>query len=181
MATHSSILAWRIPWTEEPGGHSLWGRRELDKTTEQLNIYFAFPGGNGVGLPVNCLLFLPCSQNGPKHLRFHPSPSLLLSPFLNILSTFIANTCVFIHIKQIIMRFTSLGELSPQYPPLPLTSLERIPLTKLVKAITYHKHTHLLSSVQKLCLFAFSLSISLFHHFLKYGFSPYVNYLLFMF
>ena len=20
MATHSSILAWRIPWTEEPGG-----------------------------------------------------------------------------------------------------------------------------------------------------------------
>ena len=21
MATHSSILAWRIPWTEEPGGH----------------------------------------------------------------------------------------------------------------------------------------------------------------
>ena len=26
-ATHSSILAWRIPWTEEPGGHSPWGRR----------------------------------------------------------------------------------------------------------------------------------------------------------
>ena len=26
MAIHSSILAWRIPWTEEPGGlHSLWG------------------------------------------------------------------------------------------------------------------------------------------------------------
>ena len=23
MATHSSILAWRIPWTEEPGGYSL--------------------------------------------------------------------------------------------------------------------------------------------------------------
>ena len=21
MATHSSILAWRVPWTEEPGGH----------------------------------------------------------------------------------------------------------------------------------------------------------------
>ena len=21
MATHSSILAWKIPWTEEPGGH----------------------------------------------------------------------------------------------------------------------------------------------------------------
>ena len=23
MATHSSILAWRIPWTEEPGGHGV--------------------------------------------------------------------------------------------------------------------------------------------------------------
>ena len=33
MATHSSILAWRIPWTEEPGGlHSLWGRKELEMT-----------------------------------------------------------------------------------------------------------------------------------------------------
>ena len=30
MATHSSILVWRIPWTEEPGG--LWGRKESDMT-----------------------------------------------------------------------------------------------------------------------------------------------------
>ena len=30
MATHSSILAWKIPWTEEPGG--LWGSRELGIT-----------------------------------------------------------------------------------------------------------------------------------------------------
>ena len=35
MVTHSSILAWRIPWTEEPGGPSLWGHKESD-TTEQL-------------------------------------------------------------------------------------------------------------------------------------------------
>ena len=27
MAAHSSTLAWRIPWTEEPGGYSLWGLR----------------------------------------------------------------------------------------------------------------------------------------------------------
>ena len=27
MATHCSILDWRIPWTEEPGGYSPWGRR----------------------------------------------------------------------------------------------------------------------------------------------------------
>ena len=29
MATHHSILAWRIPWTEEPGGHSPRGLKEL--------------------------------------------------------------------------------------------------------------------------------------------------------
>ena len=27
-ATHSSTLAWKIPWTEEPGSYSPWGRRE---------------------------------------------------------------------------------------------------------------------------------------------------------
>ena len=27
MATHSSIRAWRTPWTEEPGGCSPWGHR----------------------------------------------------------------------------------------------------------------------------------------------------------
>ena len=30
MATHSSILAWRIPGTEEPVGCHLWGHTELD-------------------------------------------------------------------------------------------------------------------------------------------------------
>ena len=38
MATHSSILAWRIQWMEEPGGlQSMGPQRELD-TTEQLSI-----------------------------------------------------------------------------------------------------------------------------------------------
>ena len=30
MATHSSILAWRVSWTEEPCGYGPWGRKELD-------------------------------------------------------------------------------------------------------------------------------------------------------
>ena len=41
MATQCSILAWRIPWTEEPGGLSPWGRKELD-TTKRLTL--SFPG-----------------------------------------------------------------------------------------------------------------------------------------
>ena len=32
MATHSSILAWRIPWTEEPAGLQSMGSQELDTT-----------------------------------------------------------------------------------------------------------------------------------------------------
>ena len=34
MATHSSTLAWKIPWTEEPGRLSPWGRTESDTTEE---------------------------------------------------------------------------------------------------------------------------------------------------
>ena len=30
MTTHSRILAWEIPWTEEPGGPQSWGRKESD-------------------------------------------------------------------------------------------------------------------------------------------------------
>ena len=29
MATHSSILAWRIPWTEEPGGPQSMGLQSV--------------------------------------------------------------------------------------------------------------------------------------------------------
>ena len=32
MATHYSILAWEIPWTEELGGYSPQGRKESDRT-----------------------------------------------------------------------------------------------------------------------------------------------------
>ena len=35
MATHANILAWRTPWTEEPGGYGPWGCKESD-TTERL-------------------------------------------------------------------------------------------------------------------------------------------------
>ena len=32
MATHSSILAWRIPWSEEPGGLQSMGSQRVDMT-----------------------------------------------------------------------------------------------------------------------------------------------------
>ena len=43
MATHSSILAWRIPWTEEPGGLQFTGSQESDTNKrlkrERVSIY----------------------------------------------------------------------------------------------------------------------------------------------
>ena len=40
METHSSILAWEIPWTEEPGGLQYTGsqRVEHDLTTKQKHL-----------------------------------------------------------------------------------------------------------------------------------------------
>ena len=38
MATHSSILAWRIPWTEESGGLQSMGLQEFGMT-KQLNTH----------------------------------------------------------------------------------------------------------------------------------------------
>ena len=32
MTTHSNILSWRIPWTEDHERHSPWGHKELDMT-----------------------------------------------------------------------------------------------------------------------------------------------------
>ena len=40
MATHSTILTWEIPWTEEPGGYSAWGHKKVrqDLVTKQQHI-----------------------------------------------------------------------------------------------------------------------------------------------
>ena len=44
MAPHSSTLAWKIPWTEEPGGQ-----------TERLHFYFSLSCiGEGNGNPLQC-------------------------------------------------------------------------------------------------------------------------------
>ena len=54
MATHSSTLAWKIPWTEKPGGLPPWGRKESD-TTEQLHFHFSLSCiGEGNGSPLQC-------------------------------------------------------------------------------------------------------------------------------
>ena len=56
-APHSSVLAWKIPWAEEPGrliGFSPWGREESDRT-ERLHFNFSLSCiGEGNGNPLQC-------------------------------------------------------------------------------------------------------------------------------
>ena len=56
MAPHSSTLAWKITWTEEPGGLQSMGSPESD-TTELLHFHFHFSIsciGEGNGNPLQC-------------------------------------------------------------------------------------------------------------------------------
>ena len=57
MAPHSSTLAWKIPWTEEPGRLQSMGSKELG-TTERLHFHFSLScieEGNGNPLQCSCL------------------------------------------------------------------------------------------------------------------------------
>ena len=61
MATHSSVLAWRVPGMGEPGGLPSMGHTESD-TTEQLHFHFSLSYiGEGNGNPLQC----SCLEN-PK-------------------------------------------------------------------------------------------------------------------
>ena len=53
MSTHSSILTWRIPWTEEPGGlYTVLGSCKELHTTERLTLSFFTFTGKRVGFPI---------------------------------------------------------------------------------------------------------------------------------
>ena len=61
MAPHSTILAWKIPWTEEPGRLQSMGSRRSD-TTERLHFHFSLSCiGEGNGNPLQC----SCLENPP--------------------------------------------------------------------------------------------------------------------
>jgi len=59
MAPHSSALAWKIPWMEEPGGLQSTGSLESDKT-QGLHFHFSLScTGEGNGNPLQC----SCMEN----------------------------------------------------------------------------------------------------------------------
>ena len=79
MATHSSNLAWRIPWMEEPGGLQSMRLQELD-TTERLHFHFS---------SLRFLLTLSPFLCSSCALIFHVSHETILTIFLTTSSTLI--------------------------------------------------------------------------------------------
>ena len=92
IATHSSILAWRSPWTEEPMGYSPWGRKELD-TTEWLThtkasqllrslancltyslVYYHFQMTKKLFLPSQWYEIWTKGEDPILHFRLQPTP-----------------------------------------------------------------------------------------------------------
>ena len=64
MEIHSSILAWRIPWTEEPGGLQSMGHKESD-TTERLHFHcLSWRPRSALSVGDELTSQIPCSRVG---------------------------------------------------------------------------------------------------------------------
>src|SRR5574340_240593 len=65
MATHSSILAWRIPWTEEPGGLQSMGSQRVG---EDFGDYFYWLVGNWINKSFSNVLRVNFVVGMDKHM-----------------------------------------------------------------------------------------------------------------
>ena len=90
MTTRCSILAWRIPWTEEPGGLQTVGVSEESDTTEQLTLSLSVTkpivefeievlphissGGGSLNRKVTLALAAVCAQLHQTLLPYHQAP-----------------------------------------------------------------------------------------------------------
>ncbi|KAM7230493.1 hypothetical protein CapIbe_017983 [Capra ibex] len=71
MATHSSILAWRIPWTEEPGGLQSMGLKRVghEKGNIEMNKEKRLNRGPAMMIVMGRVLF---DENMSQTLRSNP-------------------------------------------------------------------------------------------------------------
>ena len=86
MTTHSSILAWRIPWTEEPGGLQSTGSRSQTGVTYAFAFSRLRPPIQGVcpfllALTSSLSLSLSCPRSAAPSLGEVHSLVIFLSPF----------------------------------------------------------------------------------------------------
>ena len=95
MATHSSTLAWKIPWRRSLVGYSPWGRKESDRT-ERLHFHLSVKGFLFVCAPISFPMYpflccpygvavscptlcdpIDCSPPGPPSVRGIPQARIL--------------------------------------------------------------------------------------------------------
>ena len=107
MTPHSSTLAWKIPWTEEPGRLQSMGSLRVG-TTEQLHFHFSLScigEGNGNPLQCSCLenprdggawwaAIYGVSQSRTWLKRLSSSSSSMYLPY-----TYISASCFLMHVK----------------------------------------------------------------------------------
>ena len=141
MATHSSILAWRIPWTEERGGLQSMGRKE-SYTTEQLHFHFTSLCRTYTQVAIPCQIF--------------PTISLLLE----IIYHFFIFTLLWVyvllfpgHVRALPTRCSSFCVLSPaitrlEFPLITQISEVGMPHRSLSDHTTQDSHYSVTSHIQ---------------------------------
>ena len=93
MATHSGILAWRSPWTEEPGRlYSPWGHKESD-STEQLTD----TRSQSLAKPPQALIYVDLYNSKRKKQRIEDYSKTLWLMKLCITGTFLIVQWLRIH------------------------------------------------------------------------------------
>ena len=113
--THSSILAWRIPWTEKPGGYGLQGRKESNMTEATYHIHRSSPNtvslfySSSLGILSFCLftcLTYPVNSLLPFLLLmvFSESYSVSIPKFPGLVSHLLWNayTSIYLYVKSLL-------------------------------------------------------------------------------
>ena len=95
LATHASILAWKISWTEEPEGYSLCCHKESDRT-EQLTLSLSW------GLISSVPQILTTDSKGhviyllfPKRFKKKPTSVCVISQEKYVLRNTHIDTCIY--------------------------------------------------------------------------------------
>ena len=82
MATHSNILAWEIPWTEEPGGLWSTGSQSWAHLSTPAH-HISEPAGFSLQLMGDLSPAWPSGSTGAPSSTHFPSPRLTLAPEQN--------------------------------------------------------------------------------------------------
>ena len=88
MATHSSILAWKIPWMEEPGGLQSTGSQRVGHdwaTSLSLSLYFRIRGFQ-IYFRICSFVFFQIKSSCAKTIYSHNSPFPIATYWVSICS-----------------------------------------------------------------------------------------------